>query len=251
MISGFGPAFLISLVVAVLLCVHAVRTGQQPFWLWVILIFQPLGGIVYFAAVLLPGLLGGRAARQMGQAARQVLDPERDYRAAKAAYEDTPSVQAMLRLAQAAGDLERWSEAEALYRQAAQGFYAEDPVLVAGHGRALVELRRDEEALEVLQRLGPLATRSAAAVLSTARALDRVGRAAEADAAYRMAVERLPGLEAMARHAAFLRRTGREADAQAAFEDIGRRADRAQGRFRAEARRWRDFAAQALSTPDR
>ena len=37
-ISGF----LLSLVMAVLLCWHAVKTGRNSMWLWIILMFQPL-----------------------------------------------------------------------------------------------------------------------------------------------------------------------------------------------------------------
>jgi Ca2+-binding RTX toxin-like protein len=43
---GFG----LSLLFSILLCVHVVRTGREMFWLFIILIFQPIGGLVYFVA---------------------------------------------------------------------------------------------------------------------------------------------------------------------------------------------------------
>jgi hypothetical protein len=57
------------------LAVHVVRTGREMYWLWIILAFQPLGGVVYFLANVLPDLVGGSRSRQLQAAARQALDP--------------------------------------------------------------------------------------------------------------------------------------------------------------------------------
>ena len=57
---------------------------------------------------------------------------------------------------------------------------------------------------------------------------------------------RLPGLEGVARQAAFLARTGRRAQAQESLAEIDRRLSRANPHFRKEGRLWRDFAAQAI-----
>ena len=52
-----------SFAFAIAMCWHAVKTGQQQFWVWVILFLQPLGGLAYLVIVLLPGLFGGPTAR--------------------------------------------------------------------------------------------------------------------------------------------------------------------------------------------
>ena len=39
--------------------VHVVRTGREAHWLWIILGFQPLGGLIYFLTNVLPDLVGG------------------------------------------------------------------------------------------------------------------------------------------------------------------------------------------------
>src|SRR5258708_8351341 len=82
---------ILSLLIAIGLCVHVVRTGRASYWLWIILAFQPLGGLVYFLTQIVPGLAGGPTVRRVGQAARETLDPHREYREAKAACEDTPT----------------------------------------------------------------------------------------------------------------------------------------------------------------
>ena len=58
------PLIGLSLILSIALAVHVVRTGRELFWLWIILIFQPIGGLVYFLAILLPELMRGSGARR-------------------------------------------------------------------------------------------------------------------------------------------------------------------------------------------
>src|SRR3954447_11174278 len=117
---------------AVLLCWHAVKTGRDQMWLWIILMFQPIGGLVYIALNVVPDIFGGTTARRITTAARETLDPHREYREAKAACDDTPTVRNQSRLATAAMHMQRYEEAEALFHAAAQGVHADDPVLLLG-----------------------------------------------------------------------------------------------------------------------
>jgi len=235
-------------VIQVLLCVHVVRTGQQMYWLWIIIAFGPVGSLVYAVAVLLPDMMGGATARRLGKAARDTLDPGRAYREAKAACDDTPTVANRMRLAQAAAGLGRYDEAEVLYGEALHGIHADDPALLLGRANALIELGRFAEALPLLDTLGEDQDkgRTPAAALALGRTYEGLGRTAEADTAYQWASGRLPGLEGLARYAAFLAHTGRSDEAREALTEIERRLARTKGPFRAEARAWRDLAAQAI-----
>lgn len=234
----------LSMAFAVGLCVHAWRTHQDTFWLWIILMFQPLGGIVYLVIIVIPGLAKGRAARKLGATAREALDPHRDYREAKEALDQSPTVHNSMRLAAAATVLGRHEEAEALYRNAAQGVHAEDPALQLGRAKALLELGRAGEALDLLERIEREGEITAPAVLAFARAYQGLQRVDEADRSYRQAMQRNPGLEAIARYAAFLRSVGRTREADDVLADIDKRVASTTGPFRKEARVWRDLAAR-------
>jgi hypothetical protein len=242
------PAFGLSLIFSVALCVHAVRSGQATWWLFIILLFQPLGGLVYIAAVIVPELLGGPTARRIGRGARDVLDPGREYRAAKTACDEAPSVNNQIRLAKAAAAIGRHGEAESLYASAASGVHAEDPVLLLGRAAALAELGRFAEALPIMQTLQAQSeTRTPAAALTAARVYEGLGRMREAEEAYAWAAGRMPGVEGLARWAAFLAHTGRAGEARETLSEIDRHIAGASPQFRREGRAWRDLAARAVS----
>lgn len=232
-----------------LLCgIHAVRSGQNTFWLWILVIAPGLGPLIYVFAVLMPEWLGGRTARTVGRAARAALDPERDYRNAKAMLDDTSTVGNRMKLAQAAAALGRWQEAEHEWAQCAQGQWAEDPAILMGHANALLELGRWEDALRRLQQVQALGREGEAPQvrLASARAYEGLGRNDEADAHYRDAADRVPGLEAGGRYVAFLAKAGRQQDAAIGLAELDRRLAKIAPPLRGEARRWRDLAGKAL-----
>jgi hypothetical protein len=239
----------LSLLFSIALCVHVVRTGQQMYWLMIILLFQPLGGLVYLIAVVAPDFLGGAKAQKARQAARQVLDPQREYREAGQAVDDTPTVANRARLAAAAAGLGKHAEAERLYAEALQGMYADDPQLLLGRANALIELDRAAEALPLLEGLSAQspAARTPNVALAMGRAYHALGRHAEADTALRWAAAHLPGFEGMARYAVFLAQTGRKDEAREALAEIDKRLAKTHSHFRKEARGWRDLAATAVA----
>lgn len=228
---------------------HAMKTGRAQLWLFILILAPGVGGLAYFAFCVVPDIMGGTKARRLGQAAREKLDPTRAYREAKAACDDSPTAGNRMRLAAAAFDLDRFDEAEHLYRQAAQGIHEDDPAMLFGRAQALVELRRYDEAIALLLKLGETGEkgRTAHAALALGRAYEGLGRTDEADTAYEWASDRFPGLEASARYAAFLVAVGRRADAEALMTDIDKRVAKAPPHFRKEARQWRDFAAAAMT----
>lgn len=248
LLGGSLPLIGLSLLFSIALAVHVVRTGRELFWLWIILIFQPIGGLVYFIAIVLPDLTRGPAAQRLERQARAALDPLREYREAKQACDDTPTVRNQSRLAHAATALGRHEEAERLYAEAAQGIHAEDPALLLGRANALLELDRGADALAVLERLprDDGDSHTPTAVLAFGRAYEAVGRTAEADAALKEASERMPGFEGQARYAAFMARNGRKPEAQAAVAEMDKRLTKLAPQFRKEGRHWRDLAAKEL-----
>jgi hypothetical protein len=233
---------------SILCAVHIVRTGRPFFWLFIVMIFPGLGPLIYVIVEIVPGLLGGPTARKMGRAAREALDPEREYRQARQALEDAETVGNKMRLAQAASGLGRWAEAESLWAQCLVGPFKDDPVGILGHANTLLELGRYEDALARLEELHAIekATETGPAALAFARAYEGVGRLQEAEGPYRFAADRVPGLEAAARYVAYLAKTGRKQDALIGFDEIERRFNKIARPLQRLERPWRDLAARAV-----
>jgi hypothetical protein len=246
--SSYLVGLVISYLPSIACGIHALRTGRNPMWLWIVLLLPPIGPVIYFFVEVVPELFGGRTANRMRSNLDKALAPDREYRTAKAALEEVPSAGNRLRLGQAAMALERYDEAEAQFREAAVGQFADDPAILMGHAQALLELKRYQEALERLEQLRAQGKEgeTPAAALAFARAYEGLGRTEEADGPYRFAADRMPGLEAAARYVAYLSRAGRTDDAKIGMTELDRRLARIPSAFKAEARRWRDFAAAAV-----
>lgn len=241
--------FLLLWIPSVLCGLHAIRTGREQPWLWILVIGGPLGAALYVLGVIVPDLLGGRTARRVGQAARHALDPERELREARRALDDTPSIGNRMRVAKASAALGRWEDAERHWSASAQGQFSDDPTVLLGHATALLELERYEAALAPLEKLQALGRegQTPQVALAFARAFEGLGRFEDADPPYRYAADRVPGLEAGARYVAFMAKAGRRADAQTGLAELDRRLQKIAPPLRGEARRWRDLAARALT----
>lgn len=243
------PLLGLSLLFSIALCVHVVRTHREMYWLWIILLFQPVGGVVYVAAVIIPEWLGGRTAQKVSAAARQALDPQREYREAAKAVDDAPTVANRVRLAVAASALGKHAQAEALYAESLAGLYADDPQLLLGRANALIELNRPAEALPLLEKLGetPTAGRTPHTMLALGRVYHALGREEQAETALRWAADHYPGFEGVARYTVFLASQGRQDEARAQLAEIDKRLAKTHAHFRKEAKGWRDFAAGAVN----
>lgn len=224
------------------LILHVLLTRRPVWWVFILLMAPGIGGIAYVVMEILPGFGLFRVARRAEKVVLQTIDPQRDYREAKEAYELAPTIGNTLRLAEATGAQGRWGEAEELYRSCLAGQFADDPAALLGHARALVELERWQEALDTMNRLRALGREGAAEALVYARAAEGLGLITEADEAYAFAAPRLPELEAAARYIRFLRAQGRDDDARRQLDEFDFRLARVPSHVVGEARHWRNHA---------
>lgn len=209
--AGLGLHILLALLCAV----HVVRSGQPLYWLFILFAFPLLGSLVYFFAVFLPASRLERGAMKAVSAAARAIDPQRDVRAARAEYEQTPTVQNQMRLAAALLDTGEAEESARLYAAGLQGPFAEDPEMRLGAARACVECQRFAEALPHVQAVQASRPdyRPDTAQLLLARALAGAGQATEAREAFERAIERHGTFEAHAEYQIWALATGDSATA--------------------------------------
>ena len=135
------------LLVALFFAVHVVRSGQPIFWLFVLFSFPLLGSIVYFVAIWLPNSRLQHGARKVVSVAAKSLDPTRELREARAAFDYTPTAQNQMRLAAALLAEGQAAEAARHYEACLQGPFAADPEIRFAAARALLAAGRASDSI--------------------------------------------------------------------------------------------------------
>lgn len=223
-IFGIG----LHLIIAACFAFHAIRSGQPLFWLIILFSFPLIGSLVYFLAVWLPDSRLQLGARRAVAAAARSLDPGRELREARAAFDYTPTAQNQLRLAAALLDSEQPEQAARFYQACLKGPFADDLEIRYGAARAFVESQGYADAithLEHIRRQDP-AFRAEALSLLLARAYAGAGRNAQAREEYQSAVERFGTFEVRAEFVIWALAAGEHAIAeaqQAELDQITRR----------------------------
>ena len=198
-IFGIG----IHIIIALFFAIHAIRSGQQLYWLFILFAFPMLGSIVYFAAVFLPNSRLEQGARKAVAAAAKTLDPTRELREARAAFDYTPTAQNQMRLALALLETGAAEEAAVNYEACLKGPFASDPEIRFCAARAFVESGRYATAiahLEELRKANPT-FRTEQVGLLVARSLAGAGRNDEARREFEATLQRHASFDVQAEYA--------------------------------------------------
>jgi len=195
---GLGLHFLIALYFAV----HAIRSGQNMYWLIILFSFPLLGSAVYFFSIYLPSSRLQYEARKVVASAARALDPTRELREARAAYEYTPTAQNQMRLAVALLEAGNAEEAVANYKACLTGPFADDLDIRLGAARAYYECRQFAQAIEHLEfiRKKDNDFRAEQVSLLLAKTLGEAGRRAEAKVEFESALQRFGSFDAKAEY---------------------------------------------------
>jgi hypothetical protein len=161
-------------IVAMYFAVHAVRTRQNMYWLFILFAFPMLGSVVYLLAIYLPSLRQSRGAHVASRTITQLVDPNRAMREARSDFERAPTVEHRMRLGATLLEAGKAGEALEHYEAAARGPFATDPALLLGLARAQFAIGNHAAADATLSGLfacSPQARRQAEPALLYARTL--------------------------------------------------------------------------------
>ncbi|WP_256077386.1 tetratricopeptide repeat protein [Massilia sp. YIM B04103] len=198
-ILGLG----LHVLVALFFAVHAIRTRQQMYWLLILFSFPLLGSIVYFFGIYMPNSRLEHGARKMVTAAAKSLDPTRELREARAAFDFTPTAQNQMRLASALLEAGQAQEAASVYETCLQGAFSSDLDIRLGAARANLASGHAAQAIGHLEQIrrSDINFRAEQVSLTLAQALSESGRKDEARAEFDAAVTRFGSFDARAEYA--------------------------------------------------
>ena len=200
--AGLG----LHVIVAIYFAMHAIRTGQDKYWLFILFAFPGIGSLVYAFTIWLPEARRSPQGHLVARGVRQLLDPTRELREAQEAMDLSATPANRLRLADALLGAGRASEAVVQYQAVLSGIYADDPQVRIHLAHALVEAGQPKEARELLDRLiaEQPKLKSPDGHLVYARAAAASGDRERAREEFESLVSYYAGLEARARYAEVL-----------------------------------------------
>jgi len=209
------------IVVAIFFAVHALRTGRNMYWLMILLLFPFLGSVVYFFAEFLPEIRHSTVARKSARVVTALVDPQRELREARLAFDRTPTVDNRSRLAEALLARGEFAAAVEQFQACASGPYAKDVKFRRGLARAQIAAGDSVGAAATLQALFADAPREAEgeAALWHAQALIEVDET-RALAAFEHASRVFNSTETQAAYGLYLARLGRDAQARSLLEGV-------------------------------
>jgi hypothetical protein len=129
----------IHILIALFFAIHAVKSGRSIFWVIILFSFPLLGSLVYFFVEFLPEMRNSRAGRAMGSAAINLVDPKRELREARNAFDLAATNANRMRLANALLEANEPTEAITHLRACLTGQHANDPDVLARLARAYME----------------------------------------------------------------------------------------------------------------
>ena len=210
---------------------HVVRSGQERYWLYLIIALPGLGCLIYFLGIMLPDLLGSRTGRRTVNRLHDKLDPERHLRALRDELDLRDTRETRVQLADELLRLGRADEAASHYQAALRASTRTRRTSSSASPRLQFAKGDAQGCRETLDRLieNNPDYRSADGHLLYARALEALGDTAKAEEEYRALSSYYAGPEANYRYALMLRQLGRQREARELLEQIQNYARRSPG----------------------
>lgn len=171
---------------------------------------------------ILPEFAYTRRGRRVAGDVKTILDPDREYRERKAQVELSGTPAAKAALADECARKKMYDDAVALYRSALAPPFADDPNMLLGLAKVLIEkgdFADCQQTLDHLRAKNPTFS-SQDGHLIYARALEGQGKTGEATAEYEAVSGYFAGFEAKVRYGLFLLKLGQVDKAKAMLDGV-------------------------------
>ena len=235
---------LCEVLVQVYFAVHAVKTGRERQWLFIIIVFPGVGSLIYFLSEYLPDMQ--QAARFRKKNFR--TSSPRHLRHLEDQVEITPSVKNKKALAEAYVHSGMFDKAIPVFESCLQGLHEKDPFILEGLCCAYF-FKGDLEAagiklLELRELRGDLKNDDFDLLLArTCEGLEKTDAALEE---YARLIRYFSGAEAPCRYAMLLKRIGRKQEAKTLFGRIVKDARLSPKFYQKEQKEWISIARKEL-----
>ncbi|GAA5097171.1 tetratricopeptide repeat protein [Wohlfahrtiimonas larvae] len=146
------PYFL-SILITLICIIHIMKTGQERYWVLIVIIAPMLGPIAYFIVVTLPSLMDSRRGHQINKNIKGLVNPNADIKAAENEVRTAPTFMNQKYLADAYFAAQRYQDALTVYQKIQVGLYANDPELLLQIAKCHFFLNQPQITIQTLDTL--------------------------------------------------------------------------------------------------
>lgn len=140
--------FLLPYALELLLIIHMIKNNKPFVWLWLIVFLPYLGGIVYIIMELIPDIIQGKTARNMGETVSNIVKPNKKIKDAEDLLQRQDTIANKIALADLYKENREYEKSLALYEDCLKGPYSEDFDIIFKCAVCLYLQGKKEEAAE-------------------------------------------------------------------------------------------------------
>ncbi len=239
-------------IVQTAFAVHAIRTGRETYWLFIIMGIPVMGCALYFFTQVLPDSRNNYTVRKTGNKLLKTLDPERDLRARQDELAVVDTVENRTKLADEYIAAGQYDEAIPLLQKSLDTTHENDPYMLQKMAQALFGQKDYQGALNTLDLLIEKNPdfQSHDSHLIYAKSLEALDRTDEALEEYKVLAISYPGEEGRVRYAQLLQKMNQPDAAIEVFQDVLARTKRAPKYYVKKEKQWIAIAKQGLKQSD-
>lgn len=202
---------LVTIFCQILCGVHIMKTGQERYWLYLIIMLPGIGCAIYAVVVLMPELMGSYKGRQVVKGVQNKIAPTRNLKTLRNQLTLSDNVESRTNLADELVNLKQYAEAITHYKVALSGIHSENPEILLK--LAFAEFAEGnyqdcQHTLDYLIKHNP-DFRSPEGHLLYARTVEAIGNLTKAEEEYKVLVSYYAGPDARFFYAKFLQSQNR------------------------------------------
>jgi len=237
------------LLVNIACIVHVIKRNREFWWIFVIILFQGIGALVYFLVEMLPDIRRDETQKSLKHLQQGLMSNEAKIKKLKRELASTPTIEKKVELGDTLGMAGRWNEAAEIYKECAGAPFDDDPFILYAYAHALFQTQEYEKSETVLNKINATKSRDKldARKLLHLRILEHTGREKKALDSYPELLETFSGEEARFRYASLLIKLGKSEEARHQFKKIAGESELHSKLYKRQNRQWITEAKKQLS----
>ena len=246
------PFIGLSLIIQIALAIHVIKTGNDRYWIYIILI-PGIGALLYFITQVLPDLGQTRTAHNAKNSLIKAIDPKRELRKKMQQLAVANTLENKLKLADECLEANMPSDAVELYESCLTGVGEGDPDIMVKLAHAYFANQEYDKTLKILDKTIELNPNynSTNGHLLYARSLEQLQRYDEALEEYEVVAQNYPGEEGRVRYGLLLKQLNKIDKANEVFTDAINRSQLAPKFYQKKEKYWTKLAkANLIVTPN-